>query len=49
MINHIKNELDYMISLEKTEKRFLDMLNIRKDLDKDKILNALNFAKEKHM
>jgi hypothetical protein len=38
-----------MISLEKTEKRFFELLDIRKDLDKNKILNALNFAKEKHI
>ncbi|MDD3262987.1 MAG: HD domain-containing protein [Candidatus Absconditabacteria bacterium] len=49
MINNIKNELDYIISLERTEKRFLEILDIRKDLDKNRILNALNFAKEKHL
>jgi len=49
IINGIKNELEYTTSFDKTEKRFFDMLNKRKDLNKDKILNALNFAKEKHL
>jgi antitoxin component HigA of HigAB toxin-antitoxin module len=48
-INNIKNELDYVISLEKTEKRFFDMLEKRKDLDKKKLLEALSFAKENHI
>ncbi len=47
-INNIKNELDYMISFEKTEKMFLSLLDVRKKLDKEKILKALDMAKKLH-
>jgi hypothetical protein len=37
-----------MVSVEKTEKRFFDILNKRNNIDKEKIISALDMAKEVH-
>ncbi|MEI6671922.1 MAG: HD domain-containing protein [bacterium] len=46
--NNIRNNLEYIISLEKTEKKFFNLLEKHKNLDKEKIIKALDLAKKFH-